>query len=413
MPSEVSTAGADQNRGRTVEELERELSEARQQQTATSEILRTISISPTDAQPVFDAIVASAVRLLRGNASSLTRIEGESDGACRDDEYRRRWQRRSEGALSTAARLRRGPRPGHPHSNAAQYRRRPRRPSTARSSAGLSSYSWLPKPRGGTAAPSRRGDRGARRLPRESGGFTDNEIALLKTFADQAVIAIENTRLFEEAQEKNRTLTKANVQLNDALEEQTATSEILRIISSSPTDTQPTFYAIAECATRLCDAINGLVFRYDGELLHLAAHHNVIPERLDAVKQVFPRRANIGSVAGRVAMRGAVTHVEDITLDPDYALPFATTAGYRSVLGVPMLREGAAIGVILVAREHVAPFSNKQIKLLQTFADQAVIAIENTRLFEEVQASTARADQSRSNTRPRRARCSASSVARH
>jgi GAF domain-containing protein len=174
--------------------------------------------------------------------------------------------------------------------------------------------------------------------------------------------------------------------LTEALEQQTATSEILRIISGSPTDAQPTFDAIAECATRLCDAVNSLVFRYDGELLHLAAHHNVVPERLEAVRQVFPRPADIGSVTGRVVMSRAVTHVEDITVDPDYALPLATTAGYRSVLGVPMLREGAPIGAIIVARGYVAPFSNKQIKLLETFADQAVIAIENTRLFEEVQA---------------------------
>jgi signal transduction histidine kinase len=173
--------------------------------------------------------------------------------------------------------------------------------------------------------------------------------------------------------------------LTEALDQQTATSEILRIISGSPTDAQPTLDAIAECATRLCDAVNSLVFRYDGELLHLAAHHNVIPERLEAVRRAFPRRADIGSVAGRVLMSRAVTHVEDITVDPDYALPLATTAGYRSVLGVPMLREGAPIGAIIVARGHVAPFSSRQIRLLETFADQAVIAIENTQLFEELQ----------------------------
>jgi len=175
--------------------------------------------------------------------------------------------------------------------------------------------------------------------------------------------------------------------LTEALEQQTATSEILRIISGSPTNAQPTFDAIAECATRLCDAVNSLVFCYDGELLHLAAHHNVIPERLEAVKQAFPRPADIGSVTGRVVMSRAVTHVEDITVDPDYALPLATTAGYRSVLGVPMLRESAPIGAIIVARGYMAPFSNSQIKLLKTFADQAVIAIENTRLFEAEQAS--------------------------
>jgi len=197
--------------------------------------------------------------------------------------------------------------------------------------------------------------------------------------ADQGDLARKIDELEFELNGRGRLLT-------EALERQTATSEILRIISDSPTDAQPTFDAIAESATRLCDAVNSLVFRYDGELLHLVAHHNVIPERLEAVKRAFPRPADIGSVSGRVVMRRAVTHVEDITVDANYALPLATTAGYRSVLGVPILREGSAIGAIVVARGHLAPFSNEQIKLLKTFADQAAIAIENTRLFEEVQA---------------------------
>jgi two-component system, NtrC family, sensor kinase len=180
-------------------------------------------------------------------------------------------------------------------------------------------------------------------------------------------------------------LAEAQKREVEALEQQTATSEILRVISSSPTDVQPVFDAIAASATRLCEAVNALIVRFDGQLLHLVAHHNVAPERLDALERLYPGRANRGGVSGRVVLTHAVVHVEDVNADPEYTLPQATTVGYRTALGVPMLRKGVAIGLILVARDRVAPFSGKQIALLQTFADQAVIAIENVRLFNEAE----------------------------
>jgi len=195
--------------------------------------------------------------------------------------------------------------------------------------------------------------------------FTDKQIELVETFADQAVIAIENVRLFTELQEKNQALTTAHAQVTESLEQQTATSEILQVISSSPTDVQPVFDAIAAAATRLCGAVNGLVGRFDGQLMHMVAHHNVAHERLDALRQAYPRPADRGSLSGRIVTSRAVVHVEDVDADPEYTLPRATTVGYRSVLGVPMLREGAAIGYILVARDHVAAFSEKQIALLK------------------------------------------------
>jgi two-component system, NtrC family, sensor kinase len=169
----------------------------------------------------------------------------------------------------------------------------------------------------------------------------------------------------------------------EALEQQTATSEILRVISSSPGDIQPVFDAIAANAARLCDAVNGLVIRFDGQLLHLAAHHNVDPARLAAVSQAYPRPPSRGALSGRAILTRAVVHVPDVSKDPEYTLPAATTIGYRSVLAVPMMHEGVARGTILVARDVVAPFSDTHIALIQTFADQAVIAIENVRLFNE------------------------------
>ena len=199
--------------------------------------------------------------------------------------------------------------------------------------------------------------------------FSDTQIALLETFANQAVIAIENTRLFNE--------------IKEALEQQTATADILRVISGSPTDVQPVFEAIAERATRLCGAVNGLVFRFDGELIHVAAHHNIGGAELDAILSVFPIRPGRGSVAGRAIESRRLVHVEDLAQDPEYEQARVVQAGFRTALSVPMLRGGVPIGTINVMRMAVAPFSPGQIALLQTFADQAVIAIENVRLFNE------------------------------
>src|SRR5262249_39196353 len=203
--------------------------------------------------------------------------------------------------------------------------------------------------------------------------FTAKQIELVTTFADQAVIAIENVRLFNETKE--------------ALEQQTATGDILRVISQSPTDAQPVFEAIAASATRLCGAVNALVIRFDGQLMHFAAQHNVDPERLAAVRQAYPRPPIRGSLGGRAILMCAVVHVPDVTQDAEYTGPAATTIGYRSVLAVPMVHEGVALGAVVVARDVVAPFSNAHIALMQTFADQAVIAIENVRLFTELQTS--------------------------
>jgi GAF domain-containing protein len=371
----MSTTGVESDLSWKVQELERELGEARHQQAATADILRVISGSQISLQQVFDAIIASAVKLCGARQGAIYLFDGQLMHLGAHHNY-------SSEMVTVLQRM--YPRPPQPdqvsgrailNRNVAQIEDMladPLFPQELTRAGGWRSHLAVPMLRDG--APT-----GALVIARsEVGPFPKGHIDLLRTFADQAVIAIENTRLFEAEQSSYR-------ELQESLNYQIATSEILRIISGSPTDAQPTFDAIAECATRLCDAINSLVFRYDGELLHLAAHHNVLPERLEAVRQAFPRPADIGTVTGRVVMNGAVTHVEDITVDSDYALPPATFAGYRSVLGVPILREGATIGAIIVARGHVGPFSNKQIKLLETFADQAVVAIENTRLFQELQ----------------------------
>ena len=210
--------------------------------------------------------------------------------------------------------------------------------------------------------------------------FSEKQIALLKTFADQAVIAIENVRLFHELQVRNR-------DLSEALEQQTATSEILGVIASSPTDIQPVLDAIAVSAARLCDSIDAVIYRPDGDVLQPIAIFGSIPMRSTPLP--FSR----GSTVGRAAVERQTIHIHDIEAVSETDFPEIDKTGSRggsrarTRLAVPLLREGIPLGAILIRRQEVRPFSDKQIKLLETFADQAVIAIENVRLFQELKES--------------------------
>jgi GAF domain-containing protein len=217
--------------------------------------------------------------------------------------------------------------------------------------------------------------------------FSEREVALLRTFADQAVIAIENVRLFTELQQKNDALTQAHAQVTEALEQQTATAEILQVISSSPTDVQPTFDAIAVSATRLCEGEQGTVFRFDGRLIHMVAHNGGGSLERETLQRLFPRPPGRGTLTSRAILTGSVQQA-DIAADPEHEHR-EIAAFWGTVLSVPMLREGVTIGAITVRRRERRPFSAKQIALLETFANQAVIAIENVRLFTELRARTA------------------------
>ena len=364
-----------------VEARTRELTETLEQQTATAEILRVISSSPTDVQPVFDTIVSSALRLCKGATARVYRAEGGMLHLSAD----------TGGSPEALAAVRaRYPRPVDMDSTpgiAILTRAVFEVPDTEDPSAleisrelgrlfGIRNLFTVPMLREGEAI-------GAIVVSRrEPGAFADREVALLKTFADQAVIAIENVRLFKE-------LDARNTDLAESLEQQTATGEILRVISSAQTDIQPVFEAIASNALRLCDATFSTIFRFDGELVHLEALRNVSPEGTAAIRAAFPMPVGRGGATARSILTRSIVHISDVREDPEYVLQnLSQAAEFRSILAVPMLRDGHPIGAITVARPPAEQFPNKQIELLKTFADQAVIAIENVRLFTETQDKT-------------------------
>jgi len=355
-----------------------ETKEALEQQTATADILRVISGSPIDVQPVFDAIAESALRLCGAKQGNCFTFDGElihlaafANVSPEGSDALRQSFPRPPGRATTTTRaiLTRGAVVIQDVLEDPDFVMR----DVARLADFRSALS-VPMLREGQPI-------GAITVTREAPGpFPDRLIALLQTFADQAVIAIENVRLFTELQATNRELTTA-------LDQQTATSDILRVISSSPTDVQPTFEAIAASAAKLCEASDSGVFRFEAGLIHLVAHHDPSGARADVIRQMFPMPPGRASVTARAILTRAVVNIPDIAEDPEYGQSAVVRAGFRSVLSVPMLRDGQPVGAITVSRRGVVPFSDEHLGLLKTFADQAVIAIENVRLFHELEAA--------------------------
>jgi class 3 adenylate cyclase/GAF domain-containing protein len=349
------------------------LAEALAYQAAITEILEVIGKSPHDSQPVFDTIVGRAVELCGAAFGFVLRYDGEIVSVaahCNLD----------PDGLALLKTI--WPMPPSPQSivGRALLERRVNHIrdildetsypySDLQQALGFRSIVAVPMFQSGNPI-------GAIAIYRqEVEPFSDRQIGLVQTFANQAAIAVENARLFGELQE--------------SLEFQTAASNMLSVISRSPSDAQPVFEAIVSSAAQLCQATFSAVARFDGEMLHLAALNNMSAGEEAAYRKVFPRVPATGFVMGRAFLAGKPAHVEDVTADLAYDPNTLSTlqqgAPYRTFLGIPIIRQGAPIGVIGLGRREVKPFTQSQINLVKTFADQAVIAIDNARAFAELQ----------------------------